>query len=306
MTLAFLFAGQGSQERGMGAELARACADCRATFAAADRAAGFPLARLMEDGPEEELRRTAVAQPALLALAVAHARHLVQLGLAPAALAGHSLGQYAALVLAGALGFEDAVRLVAARGRLMQETVPEGEGAMAAIVGLERAAVYDACAAARATAAGCVDVACHNAPGQSVISGARAAVAAAAARCEDEGGGVVPLAVSAPFHCGLLEPMVGPFARLVEETRIEAPALPVVDNVTARPLEGADDVRRSLVAQLTAPVLFEESLRWLVESGSVGRFIQCGPGRSTLSFARKVAPGARLATFDEASLEARS
>jgi [acyl-carrier-protein] S-malonyltransferase len=299
--LAFLFAGQGSQSVGMGSALAATCADCRATLAAADRAADFPLSRIMAEGTAAELRRTAVAQPALLALAVAHARHLAGLGLAPAALAGHSLGQYAALVVAGALDLESAVRLVAARGRLMQETVPEGAGAMTAILGLERERVEAACAAARAR--GAVQIACYNAPGQTVISGAREAVAAASEACEEEGAGVVPLEVSAPFHSDLLAPMVPAFARLVEAAPVRDPELPVLDNVTARPLARAADVRRSLVAQVTAPVLFEESLRELGARG-ISRFVQCGPGKAVLGFAKRAAPGARLETFEEAA-EAR-
>jgi [acyl-carrier-protein] S-malonyltransferase len=234
---------------------------------------------------------------------VAHARHLLERGLAPHALAGHSLGQYSALVVAGALDFADAVRLVAARGRLMQETVPEGAGAMAAVVGLERETVYEVCRAIAASGGGVVDVACHNAPGQTVISGATAAVRAAGARCEDEGGGVVPLAVSAPFHCALLEPMVAAFAALVGACAVRDPRLPVIDNVTARPLESADEVRRSLVAQVTAPVLFEESLGRLA-AGGTARYVQCGPGKSLLAFARRVAPGAAMQTFEEAAGDA--
>lgn len=298
MKVILLFSGQGSQRVGMGAELAAACDACRGIFEAADQALGFPLSRLMTEGPMEALRQTEITQPAVLTLAVAHAHHLWQLGVWPDILVGHSLGQYAALVVAGALEFGHAVRLVAERGRLMQRAVPDGVGAMMAIVALERQLVYQACEAARPR--GVVSVACHNSPGQTVISGACAAVEAAAERCEDEGGGVVPLPVSIPAHCELLSPMVSPFAELVANAPITQPALPVIDNVTARALGDATAVRLSLVAQLTAPVLFEESVRYLSGNGG-NHFIQCGPGRSLLSFSKRIAPEGNFETFEEAA-----
>lgn len=295
-TTTFLFSGQGSQKTGMGAELVSSCSDCQATFEDADRALGYPLTKLMLEGPEKELRQTAVTQPAVLTLSVAHARHLLSLGVEADSLAGHSLGQYSALVVAGSLDFENAVRLVAARGRLMQQTVPEGEGAMMAIVALERTRVYAACKDARSL--GVVSVALHNAPGQTVISGAIDAVEAVAERCENEGGGAVPLSVSVPFHCDLLSPMVPAFTQLVESTPFLDPTLPVIDNVTARPLLNVAAVRASLIDQITAQVLFEESLNYMVEAGT-NRFIQCGPGKDLLSFAKRVISEAEFKTFEE-------
>lgn len=295
--LALLFAGQGGPLGGLGAEVTE-CPDCRPTLAVADRALGQALSARIAAGSASDLRLTEVAQPALLTVAVAEARHLIRQGLRPEALAGHSLGQYAALVVAGALDLADAVRLVAARGRLMQAAVPDGAGAMVAVVGLERAAVAAACAAARG--AGAVGVACHNAPGITVVSGARAAVEAAAGRCEAEGAGVVPLEVSVPFHCELLAPMVPEFAALVRATAVAAPAIPVVDNVTARPLADAAAVRGSLVAQVTAPVLFEESLAYLIEAG-FAHFVQCGPGDALLKWARRLRRPVRTDTFAAAA-----
>jgi len=295
--VAFLFAGQGSQTVGMGSQLVAGCAHCRAIFDAVDAALGYPLSQIVAGGPEADLRRTAVAQPAILALSVAHARHLQALGIQPQMLAGHSLGQYSALVVARALDLPNSVKLVSERGRLMQETVPEGIGAMMAIVGLDRERVYAACDAARPM--GEVSVASHNSPGQTVISGTRDAVEAAAEQCEAEGGGAVPLAVSAPFHSQLLAPMVPAFARLIEATPFAVPSIPVIDNVTARPLSNAAAVRRSLVTQITSPVLFEESLQLMFDAG-IDRFVQCGPGKSLLGFARRVAPRAELLTFEEA------
>jgi [acyl-carrier-protein] S-malonyltransferase len=297
--LVFLFAGQGSQTVGMGVNLARSCERCRVLLESADAIVGFPLSRIMAEGPEEKLCQTEIAQPAILTVVVANALHLMERGYSPAALVGHSLGQYAALVVADSLDFESAARLVRERGRLMQQTVPNGNGLMMAIVGLERRRVYQACEEARPK--GVVNVACHNAPNQTVIAGSPEAVSDAASRCENLGGGVVPLSVSAPFHCELLQPMIATFAGLVEQTKFSDPLLPVIDNVTALPLRDAASIKRSLIAQVTSPVLFEESLRYLAGNGA-GHFIQCGPGRSLLNFAKKVVPTARFQEFEEVAV----
>ncbi len=284
---------------GMGRDLIASCEDCRATFESADSALGFALSKIMLEGPEEELRRTAITQPAVLTLSVAHARHLLSKGIQPDWLAGHSLGQYSALVIARALDFQDAVRLVAERGRLMQETVPEGRSAMMAIIGLERERVYAACEAARGK--GVVNVATHNSPEQTVISGEKKAVLMAAAQCEEEDAMTVPLSVSAPFHCDLLRPMVSVFKKLVNAVHMRDPIYPVIDNVTAQPLADADSVRRSLCDQITSPVLFDETLHYLVAHGA-NRFIQCGPGKSLLSFVAQVDADAERQTFDQTVL----
>jgi [acyl-carrier-protein] S-malonyltransferase len=282
----------------MATALSEICPKCREHFATADSVLGFSLTKLMSHGSAEELKRTEVTQPALLAVSVAEAKHLVALGASPVAFLGHSLGQYSALVAAHSISFSDGLLLVRERGRLMQKTVPEGVGAMCAVVGLERERVREICD--KINAEGVVDIACDNAPGQTVVSGEKAAVDKVAALCEEEGGGAVPLPVSAPFHCRLLAPMVPEFSRLVNSTEIHSPRTPVLDNVTGLPLKDAESVRRSLIAQITKPVLFEEGLRWLFSEGGVESAIQCGPGSSLLGFARRVRPEARLETFEQA------
>src|SRR2546430_9097974 len=209
MSTAFLFAGQGGRSVGMGKDLASSCAHCAALFERADQVLQFPLRRAMWEGSADDLRHTAVLQPALLALEVAQARHLRAVGRSADWLAGHSVGQYSALVVAESLPFEDALHLVRERGLLMQEAVPDGAGAMAAVLELDRKEIRNLCR----TVGGVVGIASHNSPGHTVISGEQGAVAEVAALCEKAGAKVVELPVSAPFHTALLEPMVSPLDR---------------------------------------------------------------------------------------------
>jgi [acyl-carrier-protein] S-malonyltransferase len=299
---ALLCAGQGIHFVGEGKLLAASCSDCRQVFETADRTVGWRLSTLIWEGPDEHLRPTAIAQPAVLTISVAHARHLQSLGLVPDAVAGHSLGQYTALVISGALELEDAIRLVSERGRLMQETVPDGKGAMVAVIGIERPQVYAICDTV-SQFEGPVNVACHNAPLQTVISGDRIAVDAAARQCEINGATVVNLPVSVPFHCDLLRPMVLAFSRILHTTSIRDPLIPIIDNVTAKPLKSAVAIRKALIAQLTSAVLFEESVEYLARQG-IRRFIQCGPGDALLSFTKRILRGAALQTFQKAVVEA--
>jgi [acyl-carrier-protein] S-malonyltransferase len=297
MPTAMLFAGQGSERVGMTASLPKDCEGCREALRTADRALGEPLSTLMSEGPDAVLRRTAFAQPALVTVAVAQAQHAIGQGLSPFLLAGHSLGQYAALVVAGSLSLEAAVVLVAERGRLMQEAVPEGQGAMAMISGLEHADVTVACERARAF--GVVVIACFNAPRLVVISGEKAAVVAVADASEELDATAAPLPVSAPFHCPLLRSMVPAFRELVEQADIDAPRIPVIDNVSARPLTTAREVKDALIAQIEAPVRFEDSLRLMAAQGA-SRFVSCGPGSGPLAFAKRTCPGAELLSFKAA------
>jgi [acyl-carrier-protein] S-malonyltransferase len=294
-TVAFLFAGQGAQRVGMAADVA-ALDGGEQLLALADRALGYSLSGIMHAGPADVLECTEHAQPALLLLGVAQASALRRRGVQPVAMIGHSLGQYAALVAAGAFRLEDALRLVALRGRLMQRAVPSGAGAMAAVIGMPRADVYAACAAVQQPDA--VDVACHNAPQQTVISGTARAVEVVADACEEAGAIVAALPVSAPFHSRLLAPVVQPFARYLAALRLAQPDCDVIDNVTALPLH--DDIRTALVAQITAPVLFEESVRYLTARG-VDTFIQVGPGRSLLDFVKRISPAATRLSYGDAA-----
>jgi len=278
--LALLFPGQGSQQVGMGRDV---CADspaARAVFEEADQALGFALSKLCFEGPEEELRQTRNQQPAILATSIALLRALRErIALRPAYVAGHSLGEYSALVAAGALPLAAAVRLVAARGRFMQEAVPEGRGAMAAVLGAPPEVVADACARAAAELNLVVAPANYNAPQQTAIAGEKQAVQRAAELAREAGASrAVPLAVSAPFHCALMQPAAKKLAAELAGLRFAAPEPPVVSNVEAEPNAQAGRIAELLEQQVTAPVRFTDSVRRLVELG-VRSVLEVGPGR---------------------------
>lgn len=248
MSLAFVFPGQGSQYVGMGRALAEADAAARQTLAEADEALGRPLTRLLFEGPEDELRITWNTQPAILAVSVACLRALAGRGVgAPAAAAGHSLGEYSALVAAGALGFADALRAVERRGRFMQEAVPLGVGAMAAVLGLEADQVAALCREVSRPGA-VVEVANDNSPGQIVVSGHAAAVEEAGRRAKEAGAKrAVPLPVSAPFHCSLMAPAGERLAEVLAAVSFADPRFPVVANVDARVYRTAGEIAGRLV-----------------------------------------------------------
>jgi len=278
--LALLFPGQGSQEVGMGHDVYEASAVARAVFDAADAALGFPLSKLCFEGPEEELLRTEIQQPAILTTGVALLRALEErTAITPAYVAGHSLGEYTALVASGAIDFEDAVRLVHARGRFMQEAVPEGHGAMAAVLGLEAIEVDQACEGARAATGKVVAAANYNSPKQTVIAGDAAAVEVACTRARREGAKrTIPLAVSAPFHCELMAPAAAKLEQELARVRFRDAHPPVVTNVEAVPNSTAARMPELLAAQVTAPVRFSEMVLNLTELG-VDRFLEIGAGR---------------------------
>lgn len=291
--LALLFPGQGSQRVGMARDACEASPAARAIFAAADRALGLPLAELCFAGPEDALVATEVQQPAILTASVALLRALEERagGPLPAAfLGGHSLGEYTALVAAGALRFEDAVRLVRARGAYMQAAVPAGVGAMAAVLGADASAVEGACERARARSGAWVEPANYNAPGQTVISGHAAAVDLACEEARQAGARrAMRLPVSAPFHCRLMAPAAERLAADLAAVRFADPRPPVVANVTAEPNAAAAPLPALLRRQVTEPVRFTEMVERLAALG-VRRVLEIGPSKVLAPLVARIAP----------------
>lgn len=288
MTLAMVFPGQGSQSVGMLAELAREFAQVEQTFAEASDALGYDLWQLIQNGPDSELQLTAVTQPAMLTAGVAVWRVWQAAGgPAPAVMAGHSLGEYSALVCANALPFAQAVQLVRQRGEYMQQAVPVGVGAMAAVLGLERAAVEAACVAA-STADEIASVANYNAPLQSVIAGHTDAVARAGAAAQAAGAKrVVPLSVSAPFHCSLMRPAADQMAPALAAAQVVSPTVPVINNVDVAITNEPAAIRDALVRQIYSPVRWVEVVLAMHALG-VTHVVECGPGKVLAGLTKRI------------------
>ncbi len=296
MTLALLFPGQGSQSVGMGAALADAFAAAREVYAEIDDALGQKLSVLMREGPEDQLTLTENAQPALMAVSLAAARVLkVEFGVDVSRagfVAGHSLGEYSALCAAGSITLADTARLLKLRGQAMQRAVPVGRGAMASLIGPKTDLALAEAAAAAGSEVGVCVVANDNNAGNIVISGDKAAVDRAIEKAKELGARAIPLNVSAPFHCPLMQPAADEMATALASATLVAPSVAVVANVTARPEHDPEVLRRLLVEQVTGRVRWRESMDWMATEGGVTRFAEIGSGKVLAGMAKRIAPDA--------------
>ena len=302
-TIAFIFPGQGSQTVGMGQQFVAEHEDSKAIYEAANTALNYDLAKLMLEGPQEELTLTYNAQPALLTTGVMVAERLKQAGITPQYVAGHSLGEYSALVASGVMQFTDAVVAVHKRGLFMEEAVPAGEGAMAAILGMDADKL--ASVTERITKQGdTVQLANLNCPGQIVISGTKAGVDKACVLAKEEGAKrAIPLVVSGPFHSSLMTPAAEKLGTVLAQLPLTEGAMPLIGNVTAD-VVAVSDVQQELVAQVYSPVRWEESVRKMLDLG-VDTFIECGPGKVLSGLVKKVDRSVTTyCVYDEASLQA--
>lgn len=309
MSLAFIFPGQGSQTVGMGADLAEAFASAREVFQEVDDALSQKLSRLMREGPETDLTLTENAQPALMAVSLAVMRVLEKEMGVPvekaAFVAGHSLGEYSALAAAGAISLTDTARLLKLRGQAMQRAVPVGLGAMASLIGPKTDVALAEAAAAAGAAVGVCVVANDNNNGNVVISGDKAGVDRAIEKAKELGARAIPLNVSAPFHCPLMQPAADEMATALAGTTILAPRAPLVANVTARPTLDPEAIRKMLVEQVTGRVRWRESMIWLAGEGGVTRFAEAGAGKVLSGIAKRIAPDAEATPLNTpADLEA--
>lgn len=299
--IAFVFPGQGAQAVGMGKDVFDSFNRSRSVFEQADEALGFSLSSIIFEGPEEQLKQTANTQPALLTVSVALLEALEGKGLKPDYVAGHSLGEYSALVAAGVLSFEDAVRTVRARGQFMEQAVPSGQGAMAAVLGAERETLAALCASITAEGSA-VELANVNCPGQIVVSGSAAGVEAVVLRGKEEAGAkrVIPLEVSGPFHSSLMKPAAANLQTVLADVEMKDASVPVIANVTAKEVVSAGEIRSLLVEQVYSPVLWEDSVRYLIEQG-VDTFVEIGSGTVLAGLIKKIDKSLRVISINNIS-----
>lgn len=295
--IAFVFPGQGAQAVGMGKDVYEALPQSRAVFEKGDEVLGFPLSKLIFEGPESELKQTVNTQPALVTASVAYLEALRDLGVTPDYVAGHSLGEYSALVAAGVLSYEDAVRLVRLRGQFMEEAVPGGQGAMAATLGADRVALSELCRSI-SEAGNSVELANVNCPGQIVVSGTVAGVNEVMQRVKEAGGKrAIPLEVSGPFHSSLMKEAAEQLAVELHKVTFNAPVMPVIVNVTAAPVTDPEEIRNLLVAQVFSPVLWQDSVEWLIADG-VDTFVEIGSGSVLTGLIRKIDKNVKLVNIN--------